>query len=937
MDAIAIDQAFLDILGVDNDVRRRSEQALASLEGQPGLYPALVAIANSAQDMKIRQSAVLYLKNSCKAWRDSRRAKLGKPPIPEQDRSYLKSVILHCLKLSVPELIRVQYEEIAKVLAENLFPAGWGEVFGQLDEALQSSSEDEMYAGLSLLFQLCKNYEFNMRESRAELDLLVNRYFDHLLRCAELLQPSESSFPYLLLILKTYWVVTYIDIRPKLAAVQCFSAWLNLFKRTLEADLGPLESIPDNEELAQRREDMPAWGCKRWSAQILHRCFQRNANSSYLDAHMKSLTEYFVANYSLDLTRTALHVVTRTSQRFVPNIVLNYLFKFLTQAVKVPVTSSEVKAQVETLISAVIMPKVCRVPSDEVTWRENPVEFIHKENDLGRAYYSAKSAALDLLVALCSDRNVIVGFMKFLSHSLATGVSLLAKEALLLATGSLADLIKGHEDLAGSIESMLARYVAGELSSTVGCMRARACWTYGQFANFPLPDIEHQSHAFRMICQLLVDPELPVKFEAALALPKLLSLSASSTLLTPEVHNVLELYLKLMDEIDSEDLVDSLEALVDHFHDLVLPFAVSLSQKLADTFLRLASSNTADEEGDSALAAVSILNIEAKLLEMVQSQQDILAQLSHVLMPVMRLTLSDKGCEYFEEGLNIVSYLLYYGDEGSLPHLWELYPHLLVAIMGGPVEPYGLDHLEEVFSPLANFISKYKATFLERNGIVDISRLVTYLLHFDEDSSVSQHALIIKLLICLLENFQGRLDAHIPFFIDTARTLMAAREKIVRMQGVQLMAISCWYNPAIALTVLGEHVETALRVWFEHVPCYVSETGKRRMAFGLLALFLSMGVLQESASPQTIFLLRMVLQLLQALNTDPVPLPQHTSTPLQAEVSYQEVLESLRTRSLSVRRDEDPEWTPADEDLYDSPLEAIDEVMALRNALDSKH
>ena len=927
-------QAFRDVLGVDNEVRKRAEGLLAGLEGQPGLYPALVTLTNSELEMPLRQSAVLYLKNSCKAWKDVRRAKLGKPPIPESDRTYLKGVILSCLRLSVPEPLRLQYEEVAKVLAEHLFPASWPEVFTLLDEALQSSEADLMYAGLALLFQLCKNYEFNMRDSRSELDLLVDRYFAHLLHIAGLMQLAEPAFPFLQLILKTYWVVTYIDLRPALAQPTCFASWLELFKRVLEMDLGSLETPPESEQVAKRREDLPAWGCKRWCAQILHRCFQRNANAAYLEANMKALTDFFVSNYSLPVTHTVLALVLR-ADRFIPNIVLNYLFKFLTQALKVPVTAAEVKAQVSPLLSQVIMPRICRVPSDEETWRENPVEFIRKENDLGRAYYSAKSAALDLLVALCGDKTLLLGFMTFLSESLPSA-NMLGKEALLLAVGSLADQLRSQPDLAGSMEAMLKQYVLCDLASQVGFLRARACWTYGQFANFPLPDLEHQTQAFRSICQLLVDGELPVKFEAALALPKLLSLTRARELLVPEVQHVLELYLRLMDEIDSEDLVDALEALVEHFSESVQPYAVSLAQKLSDTFLRLAGSSAKDDEGDSAMAAVSVLNIQAKLLELVQSNQPVLVQMSQILQPLLELTLSYRGCEFFEEGLNLLTCLLYYAEPESLPHLWSHYPQILVAIAGGQAEPYALDHLDEVFSALANFVSKYQSLFLQRQGVSDIIKLVPYLLQL-EDSSFSQHRLAVKLLICLLENFKGALEPELPFILETARSLSFAEEKTLRLLGVELLAMSCWYNPGAALRHLGTNAETALGQWLKHVPCFMSENGKRYMAFGLLALMLSLGLVQETASPQLSFLLKLILQLLKTLNDmHKEEEPRRPQDPLKPDALYAQMLEDLRTRALNVKREEEPEWNPADEDLYDSPLDGVDEMAILKNALDCK-
>jgi hypothetical protein len=44
--------------------------------------------------------------------------------------------------------------------------------------------------------------------------------------------------------------------------------------------------------------------------------------------------------------------------------------------------------------------------------------------------------------------------------------------------------------------------------------------------------------------------------------------------LKPALKDILEIYLKLMTEIDSEDLVDALEEIVGHFQDDITPFAL---------------------------------------------------------------------------------------------------------------------------------------------------------------------------------------------------------------------------------------------------------------------------------------------------------------------------------------------------------------------------
>lgn len=52
---------------------------------------------------------------------------------------------------------------------------------------------------------------------------------------------------------------------------------------------------------------------------------------------------------------------------------------------------------------------------------------------------------------------------------------------------------------------------------------------------------------------------LPVKFSAALALSKIIKIDVAVNFLKPALQNLLEVYLKIMEDIDSDELIGALE------------------------------------------------------------------------------------------------------------------------------------------------------------------------------------------------------------------------------------------------------------------------------------------------------------------------------------------------------------------------------------------
>lgn len=139
------------------------------------------------------------------------------------------------------------------------------------------------------------------------------------------------------------------------------------------------------------------------------------------------------------------------------------------------------------------------------------------------------------------------------------------KEALLYAIGSLNEIIGLHKDLARNIEPMLKTHVLPDFTSPHPLLKSRACWVYGEFCDYEFQDTQHIQQAVDGVYQNLFCDHLPIKFAAALALAKMLSNDTAVQFLKPALKNILEVYLKVMEDIDSEELIGSLEVIMEKY------------------------------------------------------------------------------------------------------------------------------------------------------------------------------------------------------------------------------------------------------------------------------------------------------------------------------------------------------------------------------------
>jgi len=125
-------------------------------------------------------------------------------------------------------------------------------------------------------------------------------------------------------------------------------------------------------------------------------------------------------------------------------------------------------------------------------------------------------------------------------------------------------------------------------------MRSRACWIYGMYGKFPINE-DHLRNVLDCLYANLQHNDLPVRVNASIALINLLDHEVAIEFLRPGLETIISIYLKLMDDIDYDELVNALNTLVGVFYEDIGPHALKLCDKLSQAFIRLLNSTSPDD------------------------------------------------------------------------------------------------------------------------------------------------------------------------------------------------------------------------------------------------------------------------------------------------------------------------------------------------------
>lgn len=813
-------QALLQCLSSDSSQRVAAENFIESLKQEPGFHFLLMQLTQKTElSEQLTQISAIILKNSLINWKKSK--------VSPDEKKLIRSALLPCLKKSVPSKVRLQIEEIAQAVGKAEYP--WEGINEQINSFLDTKDPDSIFASLTLLSKISKNYEFVMGEKRQKLFTLVSSFFPRLESLlGQLLQESsEISFEYSALILQIFWFSFYIELPESEINENMLDAWIGKFVFILSV---PFDSADCS------CENSPKMQCKKLATQILYRFFSRYGNPNNLVGTSQLIAQVFMGKWSNCVLNSVISQVFHYPAVNLPGLLMNSSLKYLNEAVKNLNACESFKVQylpngnlvIPSLITDIIVPILCKTPADEELWQDNPIEYIRREADIGKAYYSPGCAALDLLETLCKN-GYLQQFFSYISSAISS-TNLLLKEALIHAVGSISLFIIDQETLLPTIEAMLLTHVLPELTSSVGFLRSTAAWTYGKFACILNKSPDHQQTVLEKTCALLLDAHLPVKFEAALTIPKLLKWEISKIRVRGEISNLLQVYLNLINQIDSEEIIEALEDIVENFNQEILPFAVELIGQLVITFGHLAGKEVADDNGDSAMAAVSSLNTITRLIETISESPEDVTKASQSLTPVLFHTISRKGCEYMEEGLKILSLLLNYAPSNSLNHLYPLMS-IITDSLKDP-EPYSIEKTEGIFPVIGNFIKKYPTLVVN-----DLNNLLNFSLELIKGDKKVQ-ILGFKILMATIEHLKPNIPNIGSLITEVLQVFNAQTSDKVKSYACQFIFVCVWADLNSTLAIIGPSgiLSNILKFLFSKLKLIEDRLPRTRIIVGLSLL-----------------------------------------------------------------------------------------------------
>ncbi|XP_042514589.1 importin beta-like SAD2 [Macadamia integrifolia] len=805
------------------DERKAAEQSLDQFQYTPQhLVRLLQIIVDANCDLAVRQVASIHFKNFvARNWSHHEPDKQQK--ILPSDKDMVRQNIL-VFVVQVPPLLRAQLGECLKTIIHADYPEQWPSLLQWVKHNLQQ--DQQVYGALFVLRILARKYEFKSDEERTPVNLIAEETFPHLLnifnRLVQIQNPSLEVADLIKLICKIFWSSIYLEIPKQLLGSNVFNAWMMLFLNILERPV-PLEGQPTDPEL---RKSWGWWKLKKWTVHILNRLYSRFGDLKLHKPENKAFAQTFQKNYAGKILECHLNLLnTVRVGGYLPDRVTNLILQYLSNSISKNSMYQLLQPRLDVFLFEIIFPLMCFNDNDQKLWNEDPHEYVRKGYDIIEDLYSPRTAAMDFVSELVRKRGkenlqkfiqFIVEIFRRYDEAPVEYKPYRQKDGALLAIGALCDKLKQTEPYKSELERMLVQHVFPEFRSPAGHLRAKAAWVAGQYAHINFADQNNFRKALHSVVSGLHDPELPVRVDSVFALRSFVESCKDLSEIRPILPQLLDEFFKLMNEVENEDLVFTLETVVDKFGEEMAPYALGLCQNLAAAFWKCINTAEADDEADDpgALAAVGCLRAISTILESVSRLPHLFFQIEPTLLPIMRRMLSSDGQEVFEEVLEIVSYMTFFSPTISMD-MWSLWPLMMEALTD-----WAIDFFPNILVPLDNYISRSTEHFLICKDPDYQQSLWNVLSSIMTDKKIEDSDIepAPKLIEVVFQNCKGQVDQWVePYLRITIERLHRTEKSYLKCLLMQVIADALYYNANLTLGILQKlGVATEVfNLWFQ--------------------------------------------------------------------------------------------------------------------------
>jgi hypothetical protein len=479
----------------------------------------------------------------------------------------------------------------------------------------------------------------------------------------------------------------------------------------------------------------PYWNIIKWIMRSLKRYSTRYGDPDKESDKYEAFAKHWMNKYSGNYWDSLTELLANRKAIKVPEKITTVIVNIMVNLFDSDVVLERSAETLESMLLDTMLDVLKFTKEEEMLFYDNPVEYFRK-NDENNPNFGTSGQALNFFGKAFKRKKYLKAFMKFVNESLSTKINPRTKQPVtVIEIEAFFHVIETHsiyvskiKDCANAIAGLLVNYVLPELSSEHGFMRMRACKMVSSYASSTL-GVDLLKSLSEAITKCLADKDLPVRSCAAQAFEVLLVKKELRDYFLPNLKELLQVYVKLINEFENDTLIASLQGIFKMYSEVIGPYALDLIQNLVELFNKCLDKERKAQDCDddnsekdkevmeSGFACQGCIN---SIEEILRSNVDksILPQAYNLIEPIFEYALSDDGLDFLSEVAGVLNMLVYNLEE--IPEaFWSYYIIICYSMIGKPKDKspnfpaWATPKIKEIFNNMPADVNKIKLGFCD--------------------------------------------------------------------------------------------------------------------------------------------------------------------------------------------------------------------------------
>jgi hypothetical protein len=235
---------------------------------------------------------------------------------------------------------------------------------------------------------------------------------------------------------------------------------------------------------------------------------------------------------------------------------------------------------------------------------------------------------------------------------------------------------------------MLELFAIPELSGNNPFIRGRSIMVLNSYKNFKFANFENIKIISDQLFKALSDNDLSIKVNACICAPSFFSHDQIKPMLDQHISTILTIYITIINEIELEELLESLENIIGIFNIKCKDFAVELTKILVQRFIVLNQQEDDNQlkTNKNFLVVEGIVKTIICIYGIFSPYKEIFPDIFESSKQIIDFGFEEENFEKLESSIEMIIAVCKNENVPFYPQLWAFYNKIIESVVGSKKE-----------------------------------------------------------------------------------------------------------------------------------------------------------------------------------------------------------------------------------------------------------